>query len=750
MSAIFGETLTFGQAKGPDIRLRVTGDEFYATYETVEGFTAVSDSDRGLFCYAYLNNGVLVSSGVPVTSPPPAGTPRHLREALGVRNRRFMARRERTRPRGMREANDASLTFGPAQGLLEGRRLSQGAVRGLTILVEFQDVRTSVTQADVSDLLNAANYTRNGNFSSARDYFRTVSTGKLDYSNDVVGPFRLSQDRSFYVNTLLVKEALDLAVASGVNLANYDSRHEGILDALNIMYAGQTQYEGELWPHNSSIDLRYGSISTNLYLLTSAGRSSADLSIGTFCHENGHLLCRFPDMYDYGAVNREGDGIKSAGIGSYCLMGSGNHLNSGLTPSPVCAYLRDLAGWCDTEIILNSASAVQAEHGRYDTVLKFKTRAPNEYFIVENRAKIGLDRHLPSSGLAIYHCDILGSNEFQQGTGQRHYQCALLQADGQTDLEHNVNQGDGGDLFSAVNGVAASNATSPSTRLWSGSDSGLVIADVSVPDVRIGFRIGAAPISGTAVHGENRSAVTIPDNDANGISSKITLGSSGAVVRLAVGLDVAHSYIGDLRVELQGPGGDKAVLHDRSGGGSDNLLQSYDSASVAALSSLVGIGAEGDWLLTVRDLEAQDVGTLNGWSLDLTVEAGGAASASGEATPALAIPDNQPGGVSSSIAIARAGTVGQVKVAIDITHTYIGDLRIELSSPGGRMVVLHSQLGGGQDNLVVAYDSAAPLSPLSQLVGQAMQGDWTLRVIDTADADIGTLNKWSIAIVPAL
>ena len=32
MSAIFGETLTFGQANGPDIRLRVTGDEFYARY----------------------------------------------------------------------------------------------------------------------------------------------------------------------------------------------------------------------------------------------------------------------------------------------------------------------------------------------------------------------------------------------------------------------------------------------------------------------------------------------------------------------------------------------------------------------------------------------------------------------------------------------------------------------------------------------------------------------------------------------
>ena len=748
MSVIFGETLTFGQAKGPDIRLLVTGDEFYASYETLDGYTAVNDSDRGFFVYAHLQNGVLVSSGVPVTVAPPAGSLRHLRESLLVRNRRFESRRSRSRAPAVRGANDAALTFGPSLGLLEGRRLSEGSVRGLTILVEFQDVRTTVTQADVSDLLNAPNYNRNGNFCSARDYFRTVSTGKLDYNNDVVGPFRLSQNRSFYVNNLLVKEALDLAVASGVNLANYDSRREGFLDALNIMYAGQTQYLGELWPHNSFINLRYGAISTNLYLLTSAGRSSADLSIGTFCHENGHLLCRFPDMYDYGAVNREGDGVKSAGIGSYCLMGSGNHLDSGHTPAPVCAYLRDLVGWCDNEIVLNTVAQIEAVHGDYNTVLKFNTAAPNEYFLVENRAKLGLDQHLPSSGLAVYHCDILGSNEFQQGTGQRHYQCALLQADGQTDLEHNVNQGDGLDLFSARAGVAVSNATLPSSRLWNGAESGLVIADVGVPDVRIGFRVGQA-VAVPALRGENRSPLAIPDNTPAGVSSKIRIAAAGVVRRLAVSVDIAHTYIGDLMVELSGPGGARAVLHNRAGGSTDNLVQRYDSASVGVLAPLLGQRADGDWVLKLSDHDAQDVGTLKVWSVELTVEAA-VAPASGEATPRLAIPDNNPLGVSSSIAIARAGLVGQLTVAVDISHTYIGDLRIELVAPSGRSAVLHSQLGGGTDNLVVKYDSAAPLSPLSALLQQGMQGNWTLRVVDTAAVDVGTLNKWSLAIVPAL
>ena len=108
------------------------------------------------------------------------------------------------------------------------------------------------------------------------------------------------------MNNLLVEEALELAVADGLDLTQFDSRGEGIVDALNVLYAGQTQYNGDLWPHNYHISLQLSAtMRTDLYLLTSLGRTAADLSIGTFCHENGHLLCRFPDMYDYG--ERDGD-----------------------------------------------------------------------------------------------------------------------------------------------------------------------------------------------------------------------------------------------------------------------------------------------------------------------------------------------------------------------------------------------------------------------------------------------------------
>ncbi len=617
MSVIFGETLTFGQANGPDVRLVVFGDEFYARFENEDGYSMMYDTDLGLFCYAVLLEGRFVSSGVPMTQAPPPEVRRHLEEAETFRSRVLRERRLASiPPPPLHSLHDTMRTFGPNQGLLSGRRLSTGTVRGLTVLVEFQDVTSTVTQADVSEMLNGENYNKNGNFCSVREYFRLVSAGKLDYSNEVVGPFKLSQNRQYYVTHLLVKEALDLAVASGVNLGEFDSRGEGIVDAINFMYAGQTQYIGELWPHNSHQSLRYGSVRTQLYQLTSMGRSKADLSIGTFCHENGHMLCRFPDMYDYG--EREGDPTKSAGIGSYCLMGSGNHMNRGRTPSPVCAYLRDLAGWCDNEISLNDPGELEAVQAAYGTVMKFQTDKHNEYFIVENRSKTGLDQHLPSSGLAVYHCDYLGSNEFQEGTPSRHYQCALLQADGHLDLERNVNQGDGSDLFSAVSGTALSHATKPSSRQWDGPDSGLTLSKIGAPGSSMGFTAGEedAPQS---IRKETAPAATIPDNDPTGVSSAIQIDQTGTVQQAKVSIDVTHTYIGDLRVELLSPSGRRAILHSRLGGSQDDLATTFDSsAPSSALAPVIGQPAQGDWILRVTDRARRDIGKLNRWSLELT------------------------------------------------------------------------------------------------------------------------------------
>jgi hypothetical protein len=90
---ISGEKATLGQANGPDVELVVTGTELYATYETPDGYPAVYDESRGLFCFARLVDGEYRSTGVPVTAEPPPGVERHARESDSVRARKIAQRR---------------------------------------------------------------------------------------------------------------------------------------------------------------------------------------------------------------------------------------------------------------------------------------------------------------------------------------------------------------------------------------------------------------------------------------------------------------------------------------------------------------------------------------------------------------------------------------------------------------------------------------------------------------------------------
>jgi hypothetical protein len=247
------------------------------------------------------------------------------------------------------------------------------------------------------------------------------------------------------------------------------------------MYAGETLYAGWLWPHNSSMQIQIADVSSFFYTVVSNGSAS----IGTICHEAGHMLCRFPDLYDYGG--RDGDFDDSSGLGAYCLMSTGNHQNKGRTPSPICVYLRDLVGWTK-RVSLNRSGTFYAKSGDFTTALRYDLDdQEDEYFLIENRYAKGNDEYLPASGLAIYHCDITGSNELEEGLPGRHYQCALLQADGRMDLEKNVNNGDPLDLFRESHGTTLSYDTNPSSRRWDKSDSGFVIEDVSAPGEEITF-----------------------------------------------------------------------------------------------------------------------------------------------------------------------------------------------------------------------------------------------------------------------
>lgn len=740
MSSLNGEVVIADQSVGDPLQLRIFGDEFYARRETMDGFTVIYDSERGCYCYATLAAGRFVSTGVPVHKPVPPYLRRHLKEDPEVRNEKFGRRYDRLRP-FEDDADGRMRTLGPDGGLLSGRKLHKGQIRGLTVIVDFDDIRTNISTADVDAMFNADNYTANGNFCSVKGYFDLVSSKKLSYTNQVVGPIRLSKRRSHYIHNLLVKEAMDIVVNElHVDLRQFDSNNDNIVDAINFLYAGESQYDGDLWPHNSYQTLQYGNLRTHYYQLTGLGMHSVDLRIGTICHENGHLLCRFPDMYDYG--KRDGDFEQSQGIGSYCLMGSGNHLNQRRTPAPICGYLRLLAGWIDTVTDLNSPGNYTIEHGCYNQVMKFSTNKANEYFVVENRSNFGLDSHLPSGGLAVLHCDTLGSNEWQEGTRNKHYQCALLQADGHLDLENNRNSGDHGDLFQAKSGIALSHETTPSTRSWDGTDSGLQIKNISPPGKFISFSTGNSP-SQDVVHIETAPNMLIPDNDTTGLTSSLAVLANGEVASISIGVKIIHSWISDLKVSLQSPAGTIVVLHENEGADGDDIFRTWTSDNSVEMQRFHGETTQGDWQLHIVDKASADVGRLLQWQLDMTLDKAEGGLIEDQTEPMATIPDNDVTGITSTLKQTQKGQVKNIVVGVNIEHTYVGDLQLEVVSPSGYSVLLHDREGEWRDNLKRSYDlTSTPM--LRGMIGQAIQGDWQLRVRDLAEADTGQLIGWSL------
>ncbi|WP_333807468.1 zinc-dependent metalloprotease [Flavobacterium sp.] len=125
------------------------------------------------------------------------------------------------------------------------------------------------------------------------------------------------------------------------------------------------------------------------------------------------------------------------------------------------------------------------------------------------------------------------------------------------------------------------------------------------------------------------------------------------------------------------------------------------------------------------------------------------------------IRSNNANTVTSTLSVATGVVITGVKVNLNITHTYIEDLTVRLTSPAGTVLNLLVEPCGDFDNLNVVLDDAGsavscssgnpalsgvvvPSQPLSTLNGQNSAGTWTLTVVDGYAGDGGTLNSWGL------
>jgi subtilisin-like proprotein convertase family protein len=126
------------------------------------------------------------------------------------------------------------------------------------------------------------------------------------------------------------------------------------------------------------------------------------------------------------------------------------------------------------------------------------------------------------------------------------------------------------------------------------------------------------------------------------------------------------------------------------------------------------------------------------------------------------IPDFQAAYTEKTIVVpATSSEITDVNFNVGFTHTYIGDVQIEVVSPSGTAVKLFDRsCGDAKGSLVLAYDDlgggfacgvatsqrVVPVGILSAFNGENPQGTWKLRFRDVGSGDIGQIDSASMTI----
>lgn len=486
-----GKEFTFIQPDGTKLKVRGFGNQDNAVFETLDGFTVTRDPETGFYQYAALSNdGELVPTGHQAerANPQDFGLAKGLRakrqtaalqdiSELSTKKTRWQIRRQSALMDKLAQPEGAlaDLASEPPQ------HQTVGDVIGLCLLIDFPDLPGTISREEVEAFCNQPGYNGFDNNGSVRDYFFDNSGGRLRYTNIVAPYYTAQHNKSHYTDPNenypdraqeLIKEALESLKADGFDFSPLTVDDEGFVNATNIFYAGDNVngFRMGLWPHNGIMprfQLMPGKTVAD-YQITNMGE---ELTLGTFCHENGHMVCSFPDLYDFQR--------NSHGVGAFCLMCNGLDVDP-RNPTQINPYLKLQAGWADSVTNITAGLNASVRAGVNDFYILRKNQT--EYFIIENRQQTGRDQALRASGLAIWHIDEKGNNDHQAMTPTSHYECSIEQADGKFHferLEPNQPYGDANDLFHGGGNTRFGDATNPDSRWWDGTSSGLNITNIS-------------------------------------------------------------------------------------------------------------------------------------------------------------------------------------------------------------------------------------------------------------------------------
>ena len=387
-----GQWQTIQLAAGGTVRVQLVGDEYMHWLQAEDGSRYQLDEATGLYS--------------PITAE---------------RNEQLVKRATARRSPLQAGAKRAARIGHPSD-----KSVFQGTKKALVILAEFKNkvFQEFDSIGHYKEMVNGINYTSEKAIGSVRDYFRAQSGGQFDIDFDVVGPYTMKNNYSYYGKNdaygndrkagEMIVEACLAAHDDGIDFSQYDWNGDGEVDQVFVLYAGKGEADGgstsTIWPHMYYLkDSDYGKalkldgVKVNTYACSAElNGSGSNSGIGTFCHEFSHCM-GFADLYDTGYGGW-------FGMNQYDLMDMGSYNGEGFIPAGYSAYEKNECGWVTLHDMTDiketvSVDGMKAQSEGGDAYIIKNKMNEEEAYIVEYRKNTGWDSCLPDEGVMISHVD---------------------------------------------------------------------------------------------------------------------------------------------------------------------------------------------------------------------------------------------------------------------------------------------------------------------------------------------------------
>lgn len=531
--------------------LFIRGGPMFHYMEDMDCYTVMQD-DQGFYVYAKpeQSNGTMMPDEMIFGEVDP--------EEIGLAKNILpnMTMREQECGRMCQQYDDEGDAMSPMNGDRRNRALSSFnrnlPRKNLVLLLRFNDHRDRALPrvSDYEVLFNGPRgHSILGGSGSVRDVFAVNSYGDLVLESIVYDRWiTLPNTEAHYADgqsgfTEMFLDALEdaLNIVDGdtsFDFGDIDGNGDGTIDTLTLLHSGYgaewgasdsygQSFHDRIWSHQWSLPSsrhwrsRTG-IRVNKYSVSPGlwGTSGSSIGrVGVIAHEIGHYL-GLPDMYG---------GAMGYGVGSYGMMGnSWGHDGSQRWPPHFSAWAKVELGYVQPQVITQPGRyTLQSSATKRDLYRIDLSADGTEYLLIENRQTVEFDRKLPQGGLAIWHVDETTGHLVEAGfpgepgwpENGNHYSVALLQADGNYDLERGIDRGDGGDVFHAngVDSIGPSDAISPgpfpNTDSYQGGiikRSDVIIFDIGPSGSQMEFSISFARATSAPSANPTSSPVSLP------------------------------------------------------------------------------------------------------------------------------------------------------------------------------------------------------------------------------------------------